>query len=64
MRYLPNSDADRAAMLRATGHESIEALFAQIPEELRLRSRLNLIARDGVASAAGLRFVVILAEHE
>src|SRR5438045_7069058 len=42
MRYLPNSDADRAAMLRATGHESIEALFAQIPEELRLRGRLNL----------------------
>src|SRR5436309_2654135 len=42
MRYLPNSDADRAAMLRATGHESIEELFAQIPEELRLRGRLNL----------------------
>ena len=42
MRYLPNSDADRAAMLRTTGHESIEELFAQIPEELRLRGRLNL----------------------
>src|SRR5438309_9597986 len=42
MRYLPNSDADRAAMLRATGHESVEELFAQIPEELRLRGRLNL----------------------
>jgi glycine dehydrogenase subunit 1 len=42
MRYLPNSDADRAAMLRATGHESIAELFAQIPEELRLRGRLNL----------------------
>ncbi len=42
MRYLPNSPADRAAMLRATGHRSIEELFAQIPEELRLRGRLNL----------------------
>src|SRR5437660_5303619 len=43
MRYLPNSEADRAAMLRATGHESIEELFAQIPEELRLRGRLTLL---------------------
>ena len=42
MRYLPNSDADRAAMLRATGHRSIDELFAQVPKELRLRSPLNL----------------------
>ena len=42
MRYLPNSDADRAEMLQATGHESIEELFAQIPKELRLDGRLNL----------------------
>jgi glycine dehydrogenase subunit 1 len=42
MRYLPNSVADRAAMLEATGHCSIDELFAQIPDELKLRSPLNL----------------------
>jgi glycine dehydrogenase subunit 1 len=42
MRYLPNSPAERAAMLEATGRESIEELFAQIPNELKLRGRLTL----------------------
>lgn len=42
MRYLPNSAADRAAMLRATGHRSMEELFAQIPDGVKLRGRLNL----------------------
>jgi glycine dehydrogenase subunit 1 len=42
MRYLPNSDADRAAMLEATGHASIQELFAQVPEALRLRRPLNV----------------------
>ncbi len=42
MRYLPNSDADRAAMLQETGHGSMEELFAQVPAELRIRGRLNL----------------------
>src|SRR2546428_2938625 len=42
MRYLPNSPAERAAMRRATGHKSIEELFAQIPDELKLRDRLNI----------------------
>jgi glycine dehydrogenase subunit 1 len=42
MRYLPNSPSDRAEMLKAAGRQSIEELFAQIPEELRLRGRLNL----------------------
>jgi glycine dehydrogenase subunit 1 len=42
MRYLPSSPADRAAMLEATGHRSIEELFSQIPEELRLPDKLNL----------------------
>ena len=42
MRYLPNSPADRAAMLRATGHTHIEELFAQIPNELKLCGRLNV----------------------
>ena len=27
MRYLPNSDSDRAAMLKATGRSSVDELF-------------------------------------
>jgi glycine dehydrogenase subunit 1 len=42
MRYLPNSDSDRAAMLKATGRSSVEELFDRIPEELRLQGPLNL----------------------
>jgi len=42
MRYLPNSDLDRAAMLEATGRSNIEELFGQIPSELRLKGRLDL----------------------
>jgi len=42
MRYLPNSDSDRAAMLKATGRSSAEELFDQIPNELRLHGKLNL----------------------
>ncbi|MBZ5513665.1 MAG: aminomethyl-transferring glycine dehydrogenase subunit GcvPA [Acidobacteriia bacterium] len=42
MRYLPNSPAERAAMLEATGRRSIEELFNQIPEYLKLRGQLNL----------------------
>jgi len=42
MRYLPNSPADRAAMLQATGCKSTADLFSQIPEELRIGRRLHL----------------------
>ena len=42
MRYLPNSPAERKAMLEATGHKSIEELFDQIPAELKLQGSLNL----------------------
>ncbi|HXX21635.1 MAG TPA: aminomethyl-transferring glycine dehydrogenase subunit GcvPA [Terriglobia bacterium] len=42
MRYLPNSDADRAAMLEATGCSSVEDFFDRIPSEMRLQGRLNL----------------------
>ncbi len=42
MRYLPNSPADRQAMLRATGHTHIDELFAQIPVDLRFKGELNL----------------------
>jgi glycine dehydrogenase subunit 1 len=36
MRYLPKSDAERAAMLREIGASSIDDLFTTIPEEYRL----------------------------
>ncbi len=36
MRYLPLSQADRAAMLDKIGVGSIDDLFADVPEEARL----------------------------
>lgn len=41
MPYIANTDADRAAMLKATGHGSMDELFADIPPEFRIK-RLNL----------------------
>jgi glycine dehydrogenase subunit 1 len=37
MRYLPLSDADRSEMLRVVGASSIDELFHDVPEELRLK---------------------------
>jgi len=42
MRYLPNSPADRQAMLRTTGHAHIDELFEQIHADLRFKGKLNL----------------------
>src|SRR5690348_4662097 len=42
MRYLPNSAAERQAMLSATGHTHVDELFAQIGEDLALKGKLNL----------------------
>jgi glycine dehydrogenase subunit 1 len=42
MRYLPKSPAERREMLAAIGVESIDKLFASIPEKFRLREALNL----------------------
>ena len=42
MRYLPNSPADRQAMLEATGHTHIDELFSQIHADLRFKGRLDL----------------------
>jgi glycine dehydrogenase subunit 1 len=41
-RYVPASEDDRRAMLRAIGAAAIEDLFASIPEALRLRRDLGL----------------------
>ena len=37
MRYLPLSEADRGEMLRVIGAGSIDELFRDVPEELRLK---------------------------
>ena len=40
MRYIPNSPAERRAMLEEIGCERIEELFEQIPDNLRLTEAL------------------------
>jgi glycine dehydrogenase subunit 1 len=42
MRYLPNSPEDRTQMLRTIGHDSVDGLFEQIPQELRIPGLLSL----------------------
>jgi glycine dehydrogenase subunit 1 len=41
MRYLPLSDADRGEMLRVIGASSIDELFRDPPEELRLKGPIE-----------------------
>jgi glycine dehydrogenase subunit 1 len=41
MPYIANTDADREAMLKATGHSSMDDLFADIPANLQIK-QLNL----------------------
>lgn len=40
MPYIPHTDQDRAQMLEVIGAESIDELFREIPEDLRLRREL------------------------
>jgi glycine dehydrogenase subunit 1 len=47
MRYLPKSDAERAAMLREIGASSIDDLFAIIPEQYRLKRDLRIPRQMG-----------------
>jgi glycine dehydrogenase subunit 1 len=42
MRYLPKSGAERKEMLESIGAQSIENLFASIPEQFRLKEALRL----------------------
>src|SRR3954449_11501422 len=41
MRYLPLSDADRSEMLRVVGASSIDELFRDVPEALRLKGPIE-----------------------
>ncbi|GBE43750.1 putative glycine dehydrogenase subunit 1 [bacterium BMS3Bbin10] len=47
MRYLPLTDADRQSMLAAIGVQNIGDLFADIPEEVRLKDLVELPRRAG-----------------
>jgi glycine cleavage system P protein (glycine dehydrogenase) subunit 1 len=44
MRYIPHTDDDVRGMLDAIGAKSVDALFACVPEKLRLRAALALPA--------------------
>jgi glycine dehydrogenase subunit 1 len=41
MRYLPLSDADRSAMLQVIGASSVDELFRDVPEQLRLKGPIE-----------------------
>ena len=45
MRYLPLTDTDRADMLAKVGVDSIDGLFADIPEKVRLKDPVDLPKR-------------------
>jgi glycine cleavage system P protein (glycine dehydrogenase) subunit 1 len=47
MRYLPLTEADRAAMLKTIGVSSIDALFAEVPAVARLDGLLDLPLAQG-----------------
>src|ERR1700754_986223 len=47
MRYLPHTSADRAAMLRAVGVESIDELFADVPAGKLIRDLPDLAPPSG-----------------
>ena len=42
MRYIPLTEEDKTEILSATGIESVEKLFAVIPDEVRQKGGLNL----------------------
>lgn len=42
MPYIPHTEEDRQEMLAAIGAQSIDELFREIPEDLRLRHELNI----------------------
>ena len=59
MRYIPNTDADLRTMLQAIGVRSLEDLFADIPNDLRLRRPLKV--PQAVGESALLRHLKVMA---
>lgn len=43
-RYLPQTEQDRKQMLETIGVESVDELFAEIPESVRFKGKMNLPA--------------------
>jgi glycine dehydrogenase subunit 1 len=60
-RYTSATEADRAAMLAEIGVDSVDDLFEQIPEPLRLGRRLDL--PDGLSEAEVFEQLAALAER-
>ncbi len=52
MRYLPLTDADRAEMLDVIGAASVDVLFADVPEAVRLSAPLELPDHAGEIEVA------------
>ena len=52
MRYLPLTEADRKAMLGVIGAKSVDDLFRDVPDALRLKTPLDLIVRETARPAA------------
>ena len=44
MRYLPKSDSERREMLEACGLQSLEDLYGYLPQEVQIKSPLNIPA--------------------
>ncbi len=42
MNFIPNTDRDRQRMLEAIGVDSIEELFSDIPDKVRLKGKMDL----------------------
>ena len=47
MRYLPLTEADRRAMLATIGVPSIESLYRDVPEGVRLKQPVDLPPHQG-----------------
>lgn len=52
MRFMPQTEADIAAMLKTIGAPDLDALIAHVPESLRSRAAINLAPGRGEAEVA------------
>ena len=54
MNFLPNTDKDRAEMLKTIGVKSTADLFSDIPDSLKFKGQMNLPAALSESELAGL----------